>query len=194
MYLASVLSLALPLILTSTSASPISTRQTNSDGSSCSDTSFNNFQWQASNFDFHATYTFSTPAHQNSWGYASFDLLNPADQSTVSCSATSSQLNDFFYGWTQYSCNDTLRGGSTKFDFNRPTSELRVEQSWTCRDQDPQYPVTFTAKGSANLTLGCSEDFYQNANWTMGEIYSRRTVTCGKVDAVVVPYEISAIA
>ncbi|KAK4179163.1 hypothetical protein QBC36DRAFT_343964 [Triangularia setosa] len=193
MFFSSTLSLVLPLIL-ATSASPISSRQTNSASTSCSDTSFKNFQWQASNFDFHASYIFSTPAHQNSWGYASFDLLNPADQSTAHCSAASNQLNDFFYGTVQYSCNDTLRGGSTKFDFNRPTGELRVEQSWTCRDQDPQYPITFTAKGSANFTLGCNEESYQNANWTIGQIYSSRTVTCGKVDSVVTPYEISAVA
>ncbi|KAK4656513.1 hypothetical protein QC762_204930 [Podospora pseudocomata] len=192
MHLTSVLPLAaLPLL---TSASPISTRQTTPNGTSCSNTSFKDFQWQASNFDFHASFIFSTPAHQNSWGYASFDLFNPADKSTVQCSAASNQINDFFYGIIQYSCNDTLRGGSTKFDFNRPSGELRVEQSWTCRDQDPQYPITFTAKGSANVTLGCTEDFYQNANWTMGDIYSRRTITCGKVDSAVVPYEISAIA
>ncbi|KAK4201966.1 hypothetical protein QBC40DRAFT_277171 [Triangularia verruculosa] len=194
MYLTSALSLALAVLLTGTSASPLFARQTNSDETSCSDTSFKHFQWQASNFDFHASYIFSTPAHQNSWGYASFDLLNPADQSTAHCSAASNQLNDFFYGTVQYSCNDTLRGGSTKFDFNRPTGELRVEQSWTCRDQDPQYPITFTAKGSANFTLECNQEFYQNANWTIGQIYSSRTITCGNVDSAVVPYEISAIA
>ncbi|KAK4168994.1 hypothetical protein QBC43DRAFT_83964 [Cladorrhinum sp. PSN259] len=176
--------LLLPIIA---SASPLSRR------SECSETSFKDFKWTVKSFDFHANYIFSTPAHQNSWGYSSFELSNPADQSTVSCSAASSQINDFFYGTIPYACNDTGRHGTTKFDFNRPTGELRANQTWTC-DLDQQYPIFFTGYGAVNLTLSCDQTFYQNPNWTIGEIYSRRDVTCQKVDTEMKPYQMEAIA
>ncbi|KAK3994808.1 hypothetical protein QBC44DRAFT_40624 [Cladorrhinum sp. PSN332] len=186
MHIPNIALLLLPII---TSASPLSRR------SVCSETSFKHFNWTVKSFDFHANYIFSTPAHQNSWGYSSFDLFNPADLSTVSCSAASSQLNDFFYGTIPYTCNDTATGrhGATKFDFNRPTGELRANQTWTC-DLDQQYPITFTGYGAVNLTLDCDQTFYQNPNWTIGEIYSRRDITCQKVDTVMEPYQMEAIA
>lgn len=124
-------------------ASPITSRSPAEAAASpagCSDVSTDNFAWAVRAFDFHASYTFTTPAHQNSWGYVSFDLVNPADQSTAHCEAASSQLSDFFYGTVQYKCNDTLRAGSTRFDFSRPANQLRVEQSWVCDDVDPQWP------------------------------------------------------
>src|SRR5687767_900631 len=34
--------------------------------------------WKVENFDYHASYIFTTPAHQNSWGYVNFTLSNPA--------------------------------------------------------------------------------------------------------------------
>lgn len=176
--------LVLPLAL----AGPIKLRQSNSTG--CTDTSFKNFSWTVKNFDFHANYIFSTPAHQNSWGYTNFDLFNPADHSTTHCAAASSQLTDFFYGTVQYACDDPR----ANFNFSRPTNQLGVHQSWNCDDQDPQYPITFGATGAANLTLDCSETFWQNPNWTIGEIYNRRDITCALGDHVVKPYEMTAIA
>jgi hypothetical protein len=133
----------LPLLGLTSTASPIPSPDPAEAGSSpagCSDTSFKSFAWIARSFDFHASYTFTTPAHQNSWGYVSFDLFNPADQTTTHCEAASSQLSDFFYGTVPYKCNDTQRRGSTSFDFNRPLNQLRVNQTWTCDDRDPQYP------------------------------------------------------
>lgn len=130
----------LPLMGLSATASPISPRAAEAteatEAAGCSDISFKSMSWTARNFDFHASYIFTTPAHQNSWGYASFDLFNPADQSTTHCDAASSQLSDFFYGTVQYKCNDTR----SSFDFNRASGQLRVKQSWVCSDQDPQYP------------------------------------------------------
>lgn len=60
--------------------------------------------WTVSNFDFHASYTFTTPAHQNSWGYVNFTLENPAVDYKPICSAASSQLQDFYYGTQVYKC------------------------------------------------------------------------------------------
>jgi hypothetical protein len=135
---------ALPLLLLpfTTTASPVAVTQSTANDGGCSDTSFHKFSWRALAFDFHASYTFSTPAHQNSWGYVSFDLLNPADDSTTHCEAQSSQLSDFFYGTVPYRCNDTGadRLGTTTFDFSRPSGQLRLNQTWTCDDQDPQWP------------------------------------------------------
>jgi hypothetical protein len=132
---------AVLLTAASVSASPIqhSPRQ---DQAGCSETSFQSFAWLARQFDFHASYIFTTPAHQNSWGYVSFDLFNPADQSATHCQAASNQLSDFFYGTMQYQCDDEAAGriGSTSFDFARPTNQLRVNQTWTCYDNEPEYP------------------------------------------------------
>ena len=151
------------LLLPLSSASPIAIRQETSTTippddhhPSCADTSFGHFSWALSSFDYHASFIFTTPAHQNSWGYVNFNLTNPAIGSSVTtvCSASSNQLSDFFYGTVQYTCTNTgseeeegLKKsdsssvvGKTTFDFNRPTGELRFNQSWTCRDQDPRYP------------------------------------------------------
>jgi hypothetical protein len=110
----------------------------------CSDTSFHDFEWTIKDFDYHASYIFTTPAHQNSWGYVNFNITNPAVPFTVPCSAASSQLSDFFYGTQIYTCTlpeDAPAGaGPTTFTFSRPSGELAVNQTWTCSDVDPQYP------------------------------------------------------
>lgn len=103
----------------------------------CSDLSFKSFSWEVRAFDFHASYLFTTPAHQNSWGYASFELYNPATKTSTHCEASSNQLQDFFYGTIQYKCGES---GSTSFDYNRADNKLRVNQSWVCDDKDPQWP------------------------------------------------------
>lgn len=126
------------LVTAAVSASPILPRQQ----TGCSNTSFHSFAWLARQFDFHASYIFTTPSHQNSWGYASFDLFNPADQSTTHCQGQSNQLSDFFYGTVQYQCDDAGAGraGETSFDFDRPTGRMRVNQTWICADQEPEWP------------------------------------------------------
>ncbi|KAK3366279.1 hypothetical protein B0T24DRAFT_416640 [Lasiosphaeria ovina] len=191
--------LALPLIAPAT-ASPvatIATKETAASEGGCTAASFGAFAWGVRGFDFHASYIFTTPAHQNSWGYASFNLSNPADGSVAACAAASSQLSDFFYGNLAYACTypaGSDSGGSASFDFDRATGALRVNQSWTCRDEDPQYPTTFTGYGAVNLKLDCTDTQYTNPNWTIGQIYSDREIKCSPVDVDVTPYELTAVA
>jgi len=109
----------------------------------CSEISLKHFQWQISGFDFHSSFIFTTPAHQNSWGYVNFNLTNPAvgDDVITTCSAASSQLSDFFYGTVPYTCvSASPDAGTTKFDFARSNNQLRLNQTWTCADADPQFP------------------------------------------------------
>lgn len=116
------------------------------DSAGCSETSFGDFEWSIQDFYYHASYTFTTPAHQNSWGYVDFNLSNPAVPDLLaSCNAASNQLSDFFYGTMQYNCTFDGQVGEpgpapAKFTFSRPSGELDIEQKWVCRDQDPQYP------------------------------------------------------
>lgn len=136
---AALLALA-PLVL----SSPISLASRDSYLSGCSDLSLQDFEWQVDDFDFHSSYIFTTPAHQNSWGYVNFNLSNPAVPDVVaSCSAASDQLQDFFFGTQIYKCtvNGTTAGPApASFTYNRPSGELDVNQTWTCRDKDPKYP------------------------------------------------------
>jgi hypothetical protein len=103
-----------------------------------------NLTYTVEDFDFHASYIFTTPAHQNSWGYASFNLTNPALTYKSSCSAQSNQLSDFFYGNQIFTCTEP-DGSTTKttFDYNRVTGQLDFNQTWICSDQDPQWPQVF---------------------------------------------------
>lgn len=117
------------------------------DSGGCSETSFKDFKWTLQDFDYHASYIFTTPSHQNSWGYVNFSLSNPAlpDVQVASCNAASSQLSDFFYGTLQYNCTFDGQLGEpgpapAKFTFSRPSGELVIHQKWVCRDQDPKYP------------------------------------------------------
>lgn len=175
-------------------ASPLGLRARD-DNKGCQAASFGNFAWTIQDFDYHASYIFTTPAHQNSWGYVNFNLTNPALTYAVQCSGQSSQLSDFFYGSPSYPCtgpNGTKT--DTTFDFNRATGELRIQQTWTCSDQDPKYPVRFTANGATNLTLDCTDETEENADWQMGEIYSNRQVKCKPVSQPLKPSQISAVA
>lgn len=56
--------------------------------------------------------------------------------------------------------------------------------------------VTFSVFGFINLTLDCTQDFYQNPNWTMGSglPYSDRKVECKSANIVHSPDEMTAIA
>jgi alternaria allergen 1 len=98
-------------------------------------------EWQLEDFDFHASYVFSTPSHQNSLGYVSFTAVNPVHDTRTKCSAQSNRLNDFFYGDVEYACEtDGDRNlGAAKFTFDRPSGEVKMEQTWYCHD-NPAFP------------------------------------------------------
>jgi hypothetical protein len=204
-------------------ASPILNLQPRDANQGCSKASFGNFSWTIENFDYHASYVFTTPAHQNSWGYVNFNLSNPALPYKATCSGASSQLSEFFYGDFWYSCSvpdGSLGASGATFAFNRAAGELDFNQTWVCSDEDPKYPyvsnlvpairatcwrtgightdcatrATFRGYAAANLTLDCSDTTWTNPNWTMGQIYSDRTVECEAVTLPVKPYMMTAVA
>ncbi|KAL2132845.1 hypothetical protein VTI74DRAFT_3244 [Chaetomium olivicolor] len=179
----------LPLLGLTATASPISTRVAEAtEAAGCSDISFKSMSWTASNFDFQASVIYTTPAHLGlADGYASFDLFNPADQSTTHCHAASHQFPDFFYGTVQYKCDDTR----SSFDFNRVSGQLRVNQSWVCSDRDPQHPITFTGRGDGKLTLKCTDRTWVNPKWVLGEIYSSRKTICAPAESEIKLTELS---
>lgn len=117
------------------------------DKPGCSDASFGDFHWEILNFVYNASYVYTTPAHQNSWGFVNFNLFNPAfaaDGSASSeavCSASSSRINDFFYGDMQYTCSSNTRETrKSTFDFDHGSGLLKVSESWVCVDVDPEFP------------------------------------------------------
>jgi hypothetical protein len=127
---------ALLSLLPLASATPIQPR-----AEGCTAASFGDFKWTLSSFDYHASYIFTTPAHQNSWGYVNFNLTNPALPSPAVCSGASSQLSQFFYGNQNFNCSVPVgETGEGKFTFDLASGKLDFDQSWTCDDVDPQYP------------------------------------------------------
>lgn len=62
-------------------------------------------------------------------------------------------------------------------------------------DIDCAHRATYTASGSGTKTLDCQTDYYKNPNWTTpGTIYQSWTTECQKVDLVITPSQISAVA
>jgi hypothetical protein len=145
---------ALPVLLPLGTSTPLEPRiGQDIPGGPCTSTSSSSFAWTVKNFTYHASYIFSTPAHQNSWGYVDFNLTNPAlaasssPYANVKCSATSNQLSDFFYGNFPYNCTDAYgkpvnsTGPYSVFEFSRPNNKLDFNQTWICDDgPDPEYP------------------------------------------------------
>jgi len=176
------------LLLAPALASPVARRQ---EEPTCSQESFKVPEWTLTGFDYHASYTFTTPAHQNSWGYISFNVSNPVLDYEVACSAASNQLSDFFYGDQVYNCSPPEgQSATTSFTWSYPERALTLNQSWTCND-DPSYPARFTAWGDAVANLTCEETSWQNSNWTLGQIYSKRNIKCG---IITLPTPVKAIA
>ena len=94
-------------------------------------------EWTVHGFDYHASYIFSTPAHQNSWGYVNFNLTNNVVPYTAACSASSNQLTDFFYGSVEYACtlpSSAPAGSAVAFKFNRPTGQLDIKETIICNE------------------------------------------------------------
>jgi len=160
-------------------------RRDNNTG--CFDTSFGNLVWGVEDFAYNASYLFTTPAHQNSWGYASFELSNSALTYKATCSASSSQLSDFFYGTQIYECkmpDPEGAGTTTTFSFDYPGRKLGVNQTWSCSDTEPDYPTTFRAVGTITLDLDCDDTGTQtDPNWHQGGgFYSTRYVGCAPIN------------
>ena len=105
----------------------------------CVAASTRNFAWTVVGFDFHASYIFTTPAHQNSWGYVNFNLSNPALDQPAVCSASSDQLENFFYGDISYDCASPAGAAAPSdatFSFSQPSGLLAVNQTWVCPDAE----------------------------------------------------------
>ena len=192
--LLSAVALALPVL-----AAPAAIPRDDNPG--CLDTSFNSLAWGLENFVYNASYLFTTPAHQNSWGFANFELSNPALTYKAACHASSTQLSEFFYGTVTYKCvmpTPEGDGTETTFKFDYPGRKLAVEQKWTCSDSDPVYPTTFRASGTIDLALDCKDTGnVENPDWEYGtgQFYSTRYVSCAPVSLQgVKPTEITAVA
>ena len=151
--MAKLLTLAFTLLATFASATPLNARNggDSHDGPSCPSRpprdgkcwkDILGLQWTVHGFDFHSTYTFTTPAHQNSWGYVNFNLTNNVVPYTAVCSAASSQLTDFFFGTVDYTCtlpSDAPPGASVKFRFSRPSGQLDISESIICNEKQATY-------------------------------------------------------
>ncbi|KAI1265077.1 hypothetical protein F5Y18DRAFT_387107 [Xylariaceae sp. FL1019] len=181
--------LALTSLLTLAAAAP--TASTSS--TTCSSGSTSSFRWTIADFTYTAGYLFTTPAHQVSSGSVAFNLTNAAVGETVSCTAYSTQLQDFFYGNFNYNCTASDDSTTvTSFAFSRPSGQLNVNQTWTCDEGED--PVEFIGVGAANLTLDCTESNYQNPDWQQGETYSDRIIDCEPVSITLKPSRITATA
>lgn len=177
------------LLLASTTLAAPTTRQ---EAESCVDRSSKVRLWNVEQFDFHSSYIFTTPSHQNSWGYVNFTLGNPAIDYKQYCTAESNQLSDFFYGTQPYTCtvgDDAPGGGGATFTYSRPSGELRINQTWTCIDE----MARFSAIGGVQLNLTCDDSTWLNPDWQQGEMYSVRNVDCNFVDAETPIEEISGV-
>lgn len=120
--------LTFPLLIGLASSSAVSHR----DLPCCADASGDFFGWGVINFSFQARYTFSTPAHQNSWGFVSFNVSNLALHDFASCYAQTNQIPNFFYGIESYSCDVPVPGNSMNFSFSRNSNLLILNQTWNC--------------------------------------------------------------
>jgi hypothetical protein len=168
-------------------------------------------QWTVHGFDYHGSYLFTNPAHQNSWGYVNFNLTNDVVPYTAVCEASSSQLTDFFYGTIDYACTlpaDAPAGATVKFRFSRPSGQLDITESIICGEKK-KYKApfslssqlffwigirihlsvtlthnrrTFVATGSTKLALECTDTTTVTPDWTPGQIYSHREIKCVPVD------------
>ena len=159
---------------------------------SCVDQSLGVNLWTVEKFDFHASYIFTTPAHQNSWGYVNFTLANPAVDYKPICAGRSNQLQDFFYGTQIFDCEmpeGAPEGAEATFTYSRPSGALRVNQTWPCVDEGAR----FEAQGGVNLNLTCEDTTWENPNWEIGQIYSSRNIVCNQVDAETPMEQISAV-
>ncbi|EAQ87049.1 hypothetical protein CHGG_08302 [Chaetomium globosum CBS 148.51] len=148
-------------------------------------------RWTVHGFDYHASYTFTNPAHQNSWGYVNFNLTSNVVPYTAVCSASSSQLSNFFYGTVDYSCSlpaDAPAGASVTFRYSSPSGKLEIKESFLCNEG--KATGTFVVTGSSDLTLTCTDTTTVTPDWKPGQIYSQRVIACEPVDVTFQPAQV----
>lgn len=153
------------------SASPMDPR---ADDTTCMEKGMKVTEWTVHDFDFHASYTFTNPAHQVSGGYVNFTLENPALDYRPVCSSSSSQLSDFYYGTMTYTCDTPVDGDEATYTFSRPSGELKINQTWSCADEKGY----IKAQGGVTLDLDCDDSTWKNPEWKEGQLYSVRTINC----------------
>ncbi|PFH62035.1 hypothetical protein XA68_15358 [Ophiocordyceps unilateralis] len=184
-----MLSLLVAILLTGSSlAAPTDTPAPRTH--SCTSRSSAVREWTVSNFDFHASYIFTQPAHQNSWGYVNFTLSNSVVPYTAICQGSSNQLNDFFYGNFPYKCTTPGYVDGVTFTFSRPSGELKINQTWSCPDEGSW----FEARGGIKLDLKCKDKKWQNPDWAPGQIYSTRNIDCEHVTVKAPISDMSGVA
>ncbi|KAL8341660.1 hypothetical protein RB598_003543 [Gaeumannomyces tritici] len=110
-------------------------------------------------FSYRAFWIFQNPAQQWARGELGFTLANPATGREAACSATSSQLSDFFYGTVTYSCDvpDVEGQPPPTFRFNGyGLWRLQVNETWACSP-------------GGDLPLKCNDTgVVQNPDWEPG--------------------------
>jgi hypothetical protein len=95
---------------------------------------------QLTNFYLHSREEFTTPSHQNSYGYLSFEVHNPILDYVIQCDTMSTTLPEFYSAGREWTCYAPPGiGGSVTFSYDRSTGKLDLIQKWVCYD-DPVYP------------------------------------------------------
>ncbi|KAL8404769.1 hypothetical protein RB594_009588 [Gaeumannomyces avenae] len=142
------------------------------------------FAWEVRDFSYRAFWIFQNPAQQWARGELGFTLANPATGREAVCSATSSQLSDFFYGTVTYSCDvpDGEGRPPPTFRFNGyGLWRLQVNETWTCSPGG-----TFIGATTRDLPLKCNDTgVVRNPDWEPGQpgnFYSTRYLTCDPLD------------
>ncbi|KAJ2905714.1 hypothetical protein MKZ38_004581 [Zalerion maritima] len=151
----------------------------------CTSVSLHHPTLQIEDFKYRASYLFTNPAHQNSHGYVTFNLLNDMVDTNVSCSASSSWLQNFFYGQIWYTCDDD----ASAFRYNYPTGELELNTTWTC--DGGRSDATFNGTFLHDMAPTCTEENWQNPNWASGEFYSDDEIVCLTPLTIIIPNVVS---
>lgn len=156
--------------------------------------------WVIKGFTYNSSVIFTTPSHRNADAYVEFGLSNSALPFVPSCWAGSTQMMDFFYGNQWFNCllpptdSASAAGSEAVFQFDKSSGRVDVKQKWVCPDVQDINTSYWSASGTVNVTMDCQRSQSQNANWTMGQIYSTDFVKCVVPDTTVLPYEIAAYA
>ncbi|KAF2469185.1 uncharacterized protein BDR25DRAFT_304672 [Lindgomyces ingoldianus] len=134
--------------------------------------------------NYSSSMVYSTPAHLATYGGTiAFNLSNAAVPYVTKCSAYGMHLQDMFYGEIVYTCDAPAGStGVTSFTYSRPGNEFQVNQTWTGYDGK-----SYFGRGSGTADLKCKSVYWQNSNWTMGQLYSTTTVTCEPAQLTILP-------